>query len=145
MTIENDTAYFSGFPKPWYLMPPAPLEKLEPWMDLELMLDAQLGLMHECELHNIPQDLLFYMTLGNIAGEASEAGEFFGDITKPWKKDFKFDSDHAKEELIDILHFLLQAFLILGMDANEIYKLYIHKNRKNFQRIMEKRRESKGV
>lgn len=144
MVLDKDTLYFEGFPaKPWYLQPPIPLERLEEQLDL--LIDGQLGLMFECGLDRIPSDLLLQLTLGNIIGEATEAGEHFGDITKPWKRDLKVDPEHIKKELIDILHFLLQGFIIMGMGGDEIFAAYNQKNRENFRRIMAKRREAENV
>lgn len=140
---SNDCMYFEGFPKPWYDKPPVPLERLEEQIDF--LEDSQLGLMYECELDSIPPDMLLYLTLGNIIGEATEAAEYFGDITKPWKKNLEVNTEHIKEELIDVLHFLLQAFIILDMDGNEVFSSYIEKNRSNFRRIMAKRREAENV
>jgi dimeric dUTPase (all-alpha-NTP-PPase superfamily) len=39
---------------------------------------------------------------------------------KWWKKPVEFDRKAAKEELIDIWHFLVQASIELGMDPAEI-------------------------
>jgi len=44
------------------------------------------------------------------------------------------DWSKVKEELIDVLHFVLTMFLILGMDENEICGLYLLKNRVNIIR-----------
>lgn len=136
-----DTLYFKGFPEiDWFDKPVPTTEQLEE-DDFAMMLDAQRSLMVECELENIPVDLLLNLTLGNISDEALEAGRFFGDLTKPWKINLDAPLDDIKEELIDVLHFLLQAFIIVDMNANDIYSLYLQKNRKNWQRIQEKLKE----
>lgn len=134
---------FTGFPDDWatYAAKPAELASSE----FEEMFDMQRSLMFECRADEIPNDLLLYITLNNIVGEATEAAEFFGDITKPWKKDLRVAADEVQEELIDILHFLLQGFIILGMDADEVTRLYRIKNGVNFRRIREKRKEAEGV
>ncbi|UGO49658.1 dCTPase [Klebsiella phage vB_KaeM_Merci] len=44
------------------------------------------------------------------------------------------DQLEIKFEMIDILHFVLNMFAGLGMDAEEIFKLYYLKNAENFER-----------
>lgn len=67
-------------------------------------------------------------------------------IWKPWKKAFSsFDkikfSDLSKEdqleckfELVDILHFFANYAASIGMDAEEMYNMYMSKNKENRQR-----------
>jgi len=56
---------------------------------------------------------------------------------KPWKNEKELDIDALKEEAIDALHFLLQIFILLGMDANEIYDAYKSKLEINYKRQRE--------
>lgn len=136
-------AIFSGFPQDWAEQVPAPVESLSG--ELDEMLDAQRHLMGECLANRIPNDTLLYITLNNIVGEANEAAAFYGDITKPWKVNMGVNLDEIQEELIDILHFLLQAFIITGMTGADIVSLYHIKNNVNFRRIKAKREENEGV
>jgi len=53
---------------------------------------------------------------------------------KWWKKPTPFDEDEAREELIDIWHFVIQASLELNMTPDDILKEYQKKNQKNRQR-----------
>ena len=53
---------------------------------------------------------------------------------KWWTNKKNIDLDACKEELIDILHFNLQALILLGCDAGEIYELYLGKNEENHDR-----------
>lgn len=67
-------------------------------------------------------------------------------VWKPWKADHAAkrntkisemsdkDQLEIKFEMIDILHFVLNMFQALGMDADEIFKLYFLKNAENFAR-----------
>lgn len=67
-------------------------------------------------------------------------------VWKPWKSDHveKFSTNirdlsekdqlEIKFEMIDILHFVLNMFMALGLDAEEIFKLYFLKNAENFAR-----------
>lgn len=53
---------------------------------------------------------------------------------KWWKQPKPFDKDHAKEELIDILHFWVSAALELGMTSREVVEEYRKKNKVNHDR-----------
>lgn len=67
-------------------------------------------------------------------------------VWKPWKGEHAekretlisemSDKDQLeiKFEMTDILHFVLNMFMALGMDAEEIFKLYFLKNAENFAR-----------
>lgn len=56
---------------------------------------------------------------------------------KWWKKLPEWDEENVhnlKMELIDILHFLVFGMSILGMDDNEMWDLYLKKNKLNHKR-----------
>ena len=53
---------------------------------------------------------------------------------KWWKKPTPFDSEAAKEELIDIWHFVIQASLELGMTPSDVVSEYRKKNQLNRNR-----------
>jgi len=56
---------------------------------------------------------------------------------KWWKKPTTFDEDEAREELIDIWHFVVQASLELNMSPEDILKEYQKKNQINRQRQLD--------
>ena len=53
---------------------------------------------------------------------------------KWWKKPTEFNQMEAREELVDIWHFLIQASLELGLTPDDILKEYQRKNEINRQR-----------
>ncbi len=53
---------------------------------------------------------------------------------KWWKKPVSFNKDEAKEELIDIWHFVVQASLELGLTPKDILDEYQRKNEINRDR-----------
>src|ERR671937_811155 len=53
---------------------------------------------------------------------------------KWWKKTVEFDKNHAKEELIDIWHFVIDASIELEMTPHDILTAYIAKNQINRDR-----------
>ncbi len=56
---------------------------------------------------------------------------------KWWKTPTEFDEQEAKEELIDIWHFVIQASLELNLTPDDILKEYERKNEINRQRQKE--------
>lgn len=66
--------------------------------------------------------------------ETSEAMLACGNRWWKVEKDTAGGIPHLKEELVDILHFLTSAFIILGMTAEDVYNLYVSKNQKNLVR-----------
>ena len=53
---------------------------------------------------------------------------------KWWKNPSKLNAEEAKEELIDIWHFVLQATIELNMTADDVVKYYSKKNQINKKR-----------
>jgi dimeric dUTPase (all-alpha-NTP-PPase superfamily) len=53
---------------------------------------------------------------------------------KWWKKPIPFDREAAKEELIDIWHFVVQASMELGMSPSDVLNEYKKKNKVNRNR-----------
>ncbi|MGI0028924.1 MAG: dUTPase [Nitrososphaera sp.] len=53
---------------------------------------------------------------------------------KWWKRPVPFDNNAAREELIDIWHFLVQASIELGMSPSDIVNEYTKKNVVNRER-----------
>ena len=65
----------------------------------------------------------------------SELAELIDEVNfKWWKNPKPVDETKVKEELVDILHFFVSMCLIYGMDADELYRMYIDKNKENFDR-----------
>ncbi len=53
---------------------------------------------------------------------------------KWWKSPVPFDESKAREELADILHFVIQAHIEMGMTPEDILKEYASKNHINRER-----------
>ena len=65
----------------------------------------------------------------------SEMAELLDEVNFKWWKNPKPVDDHAvKEELVDILHFFVSMCLRAGMTPQEMYDIYMEKNRENFNR-----------
>ena len=65
-----------------------------------------------------------------IIGELSELMEGYQYL--PWKKPKVVNIDYMLEETVDILHFVLEQFIILGITTfSEVEELYVKKLQKN--------------
>lgn len=65
----------------------------------------------------------------------SEMAELLDEVNfKWWKNRKEFRPELAKGELVDMLHFFVSMCQRVGMDAQELYDLYVAKNRENFLR-----------
>jgi len=53
---------------------------------------------------------------------------------KWWAKYQTFDIQNARVEMVDMLHFLVSIAQVLGLSADDVYQLYLQKNKVNFQR-----------
>lgn len=65
----------------------------------------------------------------------SELSELIDEVNfKWWKNEKPVDTDKVKDELVDILHFFVSMCLKTGMDADELHRRYLEKNKENFAR-----------
>jgi len=84
---------------------------------------------------------MFIRALFAAISELSEAGD---EVNKWWKKGCKEASaieekrEEILEELIDVMHFILLAFLILKASSEEIIDMYLKKLGINFRRQEDK-------
>ena len=65
----------------------------------------------------------------------SELAEVLDEVKfKWWKNSAPIDSDALKEELVDVLHFYIGMCIDAGMTADEMYDIYLRKNKENYDR-----------
>ncbi len=101
---------------------------------LDSIFALQKGLADMMNLDRYPKD-----TEGKVAALCTaiihEAVELQRTTNwKWWKKPVSFNKDEAKEELIDIWHFVIQASLELGLTPEDILDEYERKNEINRKR-----------
>lgn len=53
---------------------------------------------------------------------------------KWWKINQEFKSDKLKEELVDVLHFLISMCLTAGLTSEELFAIYMSKHQENLDR-----------
>ena len=101
---------------------------------LDSIFALQKGLADMMNLDRYPKD-----TEGRVAALCTaiihEAVELQRTTNwKWWKKPVSFNNDEAKEELIDIWHFVIQASLELKLSPDDILNEYKRKNEINRNR-----------
>ena len=109
---------------------------------LQRLLDAQEALQVEAYAGHSPADFLPDDVQGavnfihwNVTALTDELHELLGETSwKPWAKGDYINLTSAKSEAIDALHFLLNLFIALNMDADEIEEKYLAKRAKNIKR-----------
>lgn len=101
---------------------------------LESIFNLQKGLAGMMDLSRYPggKEERVSALCTAIAHEAAE----LQDTTnwKWWKRPTPFSEDEAKEELIDIWHFVVQASIELGLTPDDVLREYGRKNRINRER-----------
>ena len=64
-----------------------------------------------------------------------ELGEMIQETPwKPWKKEQQWDIDKAREELIDVQHFIINLALALGLGPEDFYERFKAKHKENWKR-----------
>ena len=65
----------------------------------------------------------------------SELSEVLDEVNFKWWKNPKPADDAAlKEELVDVLHFYIGMCVDAGLTADELYEIYLKKNKENYDR-----------
>ncbi|MDI9519580.1 MAG: dUTPase [Bacillota bacterium] len=106
------------------------MDRLEKMMEIQGALNQ--AIKDKRNLNDIsPMEWMQKYTLAML----SEMGEMLDEVNfKWWKNPKEIDYSALKEELVDILHFFLSMCLAAGMDAEEMYQIYLKKNEENFKR-----------
>lgn len=105
------------------------MDKLEQIFQYQKMFDDELA-----EKRNLRFSMEEWIQKETLA-MMSELAELIDEVNfKWWKNPKACDPRLVKEELVDILHFFVSMCLKTGMDAQELFEMYLEKNRENFNR-----------
>ncbi len=97
----------------------------------ELQKGFQDKLRNERHLDFTPQEWIQKQTLAMI----SELAELLEEVNfKWWKNPHEYSESNVREELSDILHFFVSMCLEAGMTADDLYNVYVGKNKENHAR-----------
>lgn len=106
------------------------MDKLDTIFTMQKSLNDEITTLRHLE-DVTPDQWQQKLTLAMLS-EMAEALE--GTDFKWWKNKKPKDPDYLKEEIVDMLHFLVSMALRAGMDAEELYARYLAKNKENFDR-----------
>ena len=106
------------------------MDKLDTIFTMQKSLNDEITTLRHLE-NVTPDQWQQKLTLAMLS-EMAEALE--GTDFKWWKNKKTKDPDYLKEEIVDMLHFLVSMALRAGMDAEELYARYLAKNKENFDR-----------
>ncbi len=106
------------------------MDKLERIFSLQKMFDDAL-----CEQRGLGDVTREQWIQKETLAMLSELAELIDEVNFKWWKNPKPINETAiKEELVDVLHFLVSMCLKMGMDAEELCAMYVRKNQENFDR-----------
>lgn len=104
---------------------------------LEIIFDKQreLNLRVGVDTDSMHKDQKAEWLLNYTRAISQETAELVDSVPWSWWKHYqKFDEQNARVEVIDILHFVISAAQVLGMTADDVFELYMAKNRVNHER-----------
>jgi dimeric dUTPase (all-alpha-NTP-PPase superfamily) len=106
------------------------MDKLETIFEYQRRFDTELA--ERRGLEAIPMEVWIQReTLAML----SELAELIDEVNfKWWKNPRPVDEGKVRDELVDILHFFVSMCLKSGMDAEELFRRYMDKNKENFAR-----------
>ncbi|HBU11302.1 MAG TPA: dUTPase [Clostridiales bacterium] len=106
------------------------MDKLEKIFEYQNKFDSEI--IEKRNLRNISmEEWIQKETLAML----SELAELLDEVNfKWWKNKKEIDLASVKGELVDILHFFISMCAKTGMDADELFALYMDKNKENFDR-----------
>ena len=97
----------------------------------ELQKGFQDKIKRERNLDFTPDQWIQKQTLAMI----SELAELLEEVNfKWWKNPHELNNGNIREELSDILHFFVSMCLEAGMTADDLYNVYVGKNKENHAR-----------
>lgn len=106
------------------------MDKLDTIFHLQKQLDEDIvrrrSLSHITPAEWIQKDVLAIV---------SELGELLDEVNfKWWKNPKELNMPAMHEEMVDVLHFFISMCMRAGMDADQLFNMYINKNKENFDR-----------
>ncbi len=105
------------------------MDKLDKIFDMQSFLDNKIT--KERNLSYSKEEWIQKEVLAMI----SELSEVLDEVNfKWWKNKKEIDDTKLKEEIVDLLHFLISMSLKAGMSSEEIFSIYMKKNEENIKR-----------
>lgn len=105
-------------------------DKLDKIFELQNTFDSEL-----CERRGLAGITPEAWIQKEVLAIISELAELLDEVNfKWWKNPKEVNQTAVKQELVDVLHFFVSMCLKMGMTAQELFDMYIDKNKENFDR-----------
>ena len=105
-------------------------DRLAQIFDLQKALNARIGVETD-RIQGNPEEQAKWL-LNYARAIQQEAAELTDSVPwKWWAKYQKLDLQNARVEVIDLMHFVVSAAQVLGLDAEEFHRLYTAKHAVN--------------
>jgi dimeric dUTPase (all-alpha-NTP-PPase superfamily) len=108
------------------------IDRLREMFRMQAELNRRIGVIAPSEMSEPEQQ---QWILNYCRAMSQEIAELTDSVPwKWWAKYQTFDRQNAKVEVVDLFHFLISLALILGMSADDVYDVYVQKNKLNVRR-----------
>ena len=108
-------------------------DRLVEIFDLQKSLNARIGVDTD-KIQGNPEAQVTWL-LNYARAIQQEAAELTDSVPwKWWAKYQKIDLQNAKVEVVDLMHFVVSSAQVLGMDAEEFFRMYAAKHAVNHAR-----------
>lgn len=107
-------------------------DKLKEMFRLQEELNARIGV---ADFSTMPEKDQVHWILNYCRAMTQELAELTDSVPwKWWAKYQTFDKQNARVEVVDLFHFLISLAQVLGLSADDVYRLYTEKNKVNHKR-----------
>lgn len=107
-------------------------DKLEEMFRLQAELNARIGV---ADFSTMSEKEQTHWILNYCRAMSQELAELTDSVPwKWWAKYQTFDKQNARVEVVDLFHFLISLAEVLGMSAEDVFRIYTEKNKVNHQR-----------
>ncbi len=105
-------------------------DKLTEIFALQKQLNARIGVDTDAIQGNPEEQTKWILNYSRAIQQ--ETAELIDSVPwKWWAKYQKLDLENARVEVVDLMHFVVSAAQVLGMDADEFFRLYTAKHKVN--------------
>lgn len=95
----------------------------------------ELNLRIGVDVDHLSREEKIHWVLNYCRAMTQEVAELTDSVPwKWWAKYQTFDEQNARVEVVDLLHFLISLAQVLGLGADDVYGLYMQKNKVNHAR-----------
>jgi dimeric dUTPase (all-alpha-NTP-PPase superfamily) len=106
-------------------------DKMDEMFDMQKKLNKRIGV----DTDSMTAEEKQKWVLNYCRAMGQEIAELVDSVPwKWWAKYQNFDEQNIKVEIIDIFHFLISAAQVMGLTAEDVHRIYMQKNKVNFDR-----------